>query len=119
MNTCKCYEKIDSINGICNGTREREYCTCKGNESDCDFYEEKRGKKSKEMTNREWLNSLSTEDFVAWLMSDYPVEVNISGYPTIKVNIGLNTLFTSAYENRYDKLNEWMNASFVDRKITY
>ena len=113
MGICKCYEKIDSINGICNGTREREYCTCKGNESDCDFYEEKREKKSKEMTNRDWLNSLSTEDFVGWLMSDYPVEVKISGYPPIKINIGLNTLYTDPYENRYDKLMEWMNSTHI------
>lgn len=34
--------------GVCNGTKEREQCSCDGNEGRCDFYAEvrKRAKKS-------------------------------------------------------------------------
>ena len=48
MNICKCYEKIDSKIGLCNGTKEREYCDCKGNESKCDFYDYIREKAEKQ-----------------------------------------------------------------------
>lgn len=52
-NKCACYEQrevyepsIYSLNpnikviGICNGTKERDECDCKGNKAKCDFYPE-------------------------------------------------------------------------------
>lgn len=41
---CDCYEKPISGygEGRCNGTAERDYCSCKGNTRKCDFYPEVR-----------------------------------------------------------------------------
>lgn len=48
MNKCKSYEVTTENRGIiecrCNGTKEREICTCGGDESKCDFYSEVREK---------------------------------------------------------------------------
>lgn len=64
MKNCKCWEKEEVIMGyyhdypmkkvkqICNGTREREECSCDGDESKCNFYPEKR-KESKSMNTAE------------------------------------------------------------------
>ena len=67
MKKCKCWEikyqivgwydaetPIFSNNPIqrCNGTKEREECSCDGDESKCNFYPEKR-KKSKTMSTTE------------------------------------------------------------------
>lgn len=38
------YRKSQRIVGRCIGTKEREECACKGDESMCDFYSEKRRK---------------------------------------------------------------------------
>lgn len=34
---CNCYD-----NGVCNGTRDRDACSCNGDERNCSFYPEKR-----------------------------------------------------------------------------
>lgn len=66
MENCKCWElqpkatyvgeyhgcKIYRNKQICNGTREREECSCDGDESKCNFYPEKR-KESKSMNTAE------------------------------------------------------------------
>ena len=43
---CSCYEEgnsfLGSDYGTCNGTKEREPCTCKGNKENCNFYKEKK-----------------------------------------------------------------------------
>ena len=36
---CSCYD-----NGVCNGTRDRDVCSCGGDEKYCSFYPEKRKK---------------------------------------------------------------------------
>lgn len=41
---CSCYEEVDSLHARCNGTKERDFCSCGGDESKCDFYPEKRVK---------------------------------------------------------------------------
>lgn len=38
------------VMGFCNGTRERDKCSCKGNKLECDFYPEVREKAKKETT---------------------------------------------------------------------
>lgn len=42
MSKCECYEVTTANRGIvecrCNGTKEREICTCGGDKSKCDFY---------------------------------------------------------------------------------
>lgn len=47
MEKCKCYHEVPSspslgIIGRCYGTKERDVCSCGGDESKCDFYPEKR-----------------------------------------------------------------------------
>lgn len=45
---CDCYESSEDVkriyrgalNGMCNGTKERELCGCGGDRSKCDFYKE-------------------------------------------------------------------------------
>lgn len=71
MDKCKCWELRKTIVGwhdksplygqytkqICNGTKEREECTCGGDVSKCDFYPEKR-KEGKMMNTAEmWLKA--------------------------------------------------------------
>lgn len=69
MENCKCWEEKEVIMGyyhdypmkkvkqICNGTREREECSCDGDESKCNFYPEKR-KESKSMNTAEmWVKA--------------------------------------------------------------
>ena len=71
MDKCECWEErpivlmkygkipVYSPNGIqiCNGTKEREECTCGGDVSKCDFYPEKR-KEGKHMKTAEmWLKA--------------------------------------------------------------
>ena len=70
MDKCKCWEEetkrivgwyrgepIHKTVQICNGTKEREECSCNGDESKCNFYPEKR-KENKNMNTAEmWLKS--------------------------------------------------------------
>ena len=65
INKCECYdtkEVIDyySLNsdrrlvGICNGTKERDMCRCKGDSAKCDFYPEKwKYSQEKKLKNRD------------------------------------------------------------------
>lgn len=45
---CDCWRQIEpdpydsKTDGVCDGTREREYCKCHGDISQCEFYPEKR-----------------------------------------------------------------------------
>lgn len=56
-NKCECYDEREiyesafsslysdiRLIGICNGTKERDECSCKGNRAKCDFYSEARKK---------------------------------------------------------------------------
>lgn len=61
MEKCSCYEEVQVCNhydhilqkyGICNGTKERERCTCGGDYVKCDFSPEKRAKALKEYKER-------------------------------------------------------------------
>lgn len=61
MKKCDCYKERHTIvcgfadrastktRGICNGTRERDECTCGGDSAKCDFYPEKREMAAKEI----------------------------------------------------------------------
>lgn len=113
MDICECYEKItNAINeniyyGICNGTRERERCSCNGDRKACDFYPEKREDTTQAITNRQWLNSLSNEDFCKWLLNKYTTQVKFNGY-TIITNLGLSSLMTSSYDS-YNGVLKWLD----------
>lgn len=71
MDKCECWELRKTIVGwhdksplygqytkqICNGTKEREECTCGGNVAECNFYPEKR-KEGKTLNTAEmWLKA--------------------------------------------------------------
>lgn len=69
MEKCKCWEETKRIVGwyrdepihktvqICNGTKEREECSCNGDKSKCNFYPKNR-KESKTMNTAEmWIKA--------------------------------------------------------------
>lgn len=60
MKKCSCYEEVHNPYNnvfknysICNGTKERDLCTCGGSYAKCDFYPEKRAKALKEYKEQE------------------------------------------------------------------
>ena len=69
MKKCKYWEETKRIAGwyrdeplyktiqICNGTKEREECSCDGDESKCNFYPEKRKEKKMMNTAEMWLKA--------------------------------------------------------------
>lgn len=86
MNKCECYfeqETIDyySLNsdrrlvGRCNGTKEREECSCKGNRAKCDFYSEVR-KKAKQL-NLEYKDKKELE-FYRWWVTEHNLNVEVA-----------------------------------------
>ena len=71
MKKCDCYceeheivgwfgpdDKITKLRSRCNGTRERDECSCGGDRTKCDFYPEvrKKGRKKKEPKFGEWIS---------------------------------------------------------------
>lgn len=65
MEKCSCWEKISAMRRypnletiqICNGTKDREECSCDGDESKCNFYPEKRKEKKTMNTAEMWLKA--------------------------------------------------------------
>ena len=67
---CKCYHAernfVGKI-GVCWGTKEREACSCGGDESKCDFYEDKRKKATpKPITNADRVRQMTDEGIEDW-----------------------------------------------------
>ena len=52
MEKCSCYvnNPWSDAHGFCMGTKERDICSCQGDESKCDFYPKKREKNKKMQT---------------------------------------------------------------------
>lgn len=72
MSVCKCYRYEMNFfheGGVCYGTKEREPCSCGGDESKCDFYPDKRQKQ----TNADRIRAMSDEEISEWFwwMLDY------------------------------------------------
>lgn len=71
MSKCDCWHEVqpfcynDKINGVCYGTKEREYCQCNGDTSKCDFYHEKR-KDNKPMKTLEMMNAAKENGKTYW-----------------------------------------------------
>lgn len=85
-NKCECYEEREVIDyyslnldrrliGICNGTKEREECSCKGNRAKCDFYSEVR-KKAKQL-NLEYRDKKELE-FYHWWITEHNLNVEVA-----------------------------------------
>lgn len=63
--TCKCYHAERNFLGkigVCWGTKECEACSCGGDESKCDFYEDKRKKVIPKTTNADRVRSMTDEE---------------------------------------------------------
>lgn len=88
MDKCKCWEEetkrivgwyrgepIHKTVQICNGTKEREECSCEGNKSKCNFYPENR-KESKSMNTAEmWIKA--QEDGKSYYCGDVEYQKDI------------------------------------------
>lgn len=88
MDKCKCWEEttkrivgwyrgepIHKTVQICNGTKEREECSCNGNKSKCNFYPENR-KESKSMNTAEmWIKA--QEDGKSYYCGDVEYQKDI------------------------------------------
>lgn len=55
MEKCSCFQET-LLHTVCNGTRERDECTCGGDPAKCDFYPENREKALKENQEQEMIN---------------------------------------------------------------
>lgn len=67
---CKCYHAEKNFLGkigVCWGTKECEACSCGGDESKCDFYEEKRKKATPSKTNYIDVVTKSIEELAEWM----------------------------------------------------
>ena len=67
--TCKCYHAERNFLGeigVCWGTKECEACSCHGDESKCDFYEDKRKKATPKTTNADLIRAMSVEKLAEW-----------------------------------------------------
>lgn len=88
-NKCECYEQREvcesliysldpniKIIGICNGTKEREECDCKGNKAKCDFYpeirEEATDEETKECRDKQELG------FYRWWVTEHNLKVEVA-----------------------------------------
>ena len=47
---CRC-DAYDAAFSRCNGTKERDFCSCRGDKRDCDFYPEQRTKANETLVN--------------------------------------------------------------------
>lgn len=90
MSKCDCYTTIERLNytpfytqayykevGICNGTKEREECSCGGDKTKCDFYPEVRDKAKFELeyemveTNADHIRKMNDKKLAEFLMSEW------------------------------------------------
>lgn len=44
MEKCNCWRAFDKNRAYCAGTKDLEFCDCRGNQSECDFYEDLRAR---------------------------------------------------------------------------
>lgn len=118
MSLCSCYEQVQSrycgmplTLHVCNGTKEREECTCYGVESQCSFYPEKRNKAN---------NLLSTAEM--WISAQDDGETYVTDY--MNTSYSKDDGFWSKNDQKKDitlSLNDWMNAMWKKqekRKMT-
>ena len=77
--TCKCYHAernfVGEI-GVCWGTKECEACSCGGDESKCDFFEDKRKKATPKTTNADRIRQMSDEELAWWISGAQCIQRN-------------------------------------------
>lgn len=67
---CKCYHADKNFLGkigVCWGTKECDACSCGGDESKCDFYEDKRKKATPKTTRADRIRAMSDEELAYYL----------------------------------------------------
>lgn len=91
---CKCYHAERNFLGkigVCWGTKECESCSCGGDESKCDFYEDKRKKATLKITNADRFRAMMDDMQLAIFFA------SVSGCPYDR-------------EIALDKCESWSNA---------
>lgn len=113
MERCNCWEEKEVIMGyyhgypmkkvkqICNGTKEREGCSCDGDESKCNFYPEKR--KEKKMTTIDMVIQ-ATKDGKTYKADDMRYNSKL-GFHDIKGRKWNGDAFT--YVNEIFSIDKW------------
>lgn len=69
---CKCYHAERNFFGkigVCWGTKECEACSCGGDESKCDFYEDKRKKATPKTTRADRVRAMTDEELAEFMAS--------------------------------------------------
>lgn len=70
------YEQIRKLRKRCNGTRERDECSCGGDRTKCDFYPEVREKAKKELekivTNADRIRAMTDDELAEFLVYELP-----------------------------------------------
>ena len=97
MEKCDCYQELYEISGWlgpyeqirklrkrCNGTRERDECSCGGDRTKCDFYPDVREKAKKELvktiTNADRIRTMTDDELADFFFESPEVEFGICYY---------------------------------------
>lgn len=75
--SCKCYHADKNFLGeigVCCGTKEREACSCNGDEAKCDFYDYVRKRAKKPITNVDCVRAMNDEELAMFL---YKISLNV------------------------------------------
>lgn len=98
-NKCDCYETVERLRytpfytfayyetvGICNGTKEREECSCGGDRTKCNFYPEVRDKAKFELeyektaTNADKIRSMTNDELADFFFESPEIEFEVCEY---------------------------------------
>lgn len=85
-NKCECYSEQETIDyyslnsdrrlvSRCNGTKERDVCSCKGDKTKCDFYPEIR-KKARQLTLE--CRDKKELEFYRWWVTEHNLNVEVA-----------------------------------------
>lgn len=79
------YEQVRKLRKRCNGTRERDECSCGGDRTKCDFYPYVRERAKKEVekttTNADRIREMTDEELADFLV--YKLPENICDWPDL------------------------------------
>lgn len=134
MNKCKCWEEKITIMGyyhdylikrtkqICNGTKERDECSCNGDKSKCNFYPGKR-KENKAMNTAEmYLQAKKDGKFyktcsVLDSQVFYQKDIGIFDEDNDTVSIHLWNYFDDLMEETWEPCDNMMTRTEAEKKF--
>ena len=79
---CKCYHADKNFLGeigVCWGTKERESCSCRGDEAKCDFYDYVRERVKKPITNADKIRQMSDEELADFIGGIFTLDSDVWG----------------------------------------